>query len=682
MSAHEKDGRKWLEATDVLPPSRLVGGKYRLGRLLGEGGMGAVYEAEHTGLGTIVAVKLLNESFATDHNALSRFRREARAAAAVRHENVVSVFDTGADDRGIPFIVMEMLEGESLSTYLRREGALRPEVATAVTLQILAGLDAAHAKTVVHRDLKPGNIVLARQPDGTQLVKILDFGISKYCSDPNVPDVTATGAVIGTPRFMAPEQARGDRDIDHRVDLYAVGVLLYRMTTGKLPFGGSTQREIIDHILEGNPQAPREAAPHIPRALEAVILKALAVNPAHRQQSALEMSDELRDAVPAVTADEPIPISVAPTTNLSAMTPRTRNTLPSLVAAIDPADPSAYGRPEPATTASGPWNQGGGGRFSTTAWVLAGILVLLIAASLWLALVPRTSTTAKGPGPSDPFSAGEAYGGPPLRVGITRFVPEKALGEEHAPLIEYLAETLRRPVKLIVLDGYVDLAERLQSGQLELAALAASAYVKAAAHKPPGVRLLATHVTDSGKTYHGFIVARANSGFRSLDDLKGRVFCYVNTTSTSGYLYPRAEFRRHGIDPDTAFKAIRFTSDHLAALRTLHDGACDGAAVFASMLYSAGKHGMPPEQFKPLLTTTRIPNDAYCVSSSLPADLAQVLRDALLALKPLSPLAVKVLGTSGRIRGFAPAADSDYDPVRKMERYLDQAPVKGRARTP
>ena len=148
------------ERTDILPAHRLIDGKYKLGRLLGEGGMGAVFEAEHTGLGTRVAVKLLNDAFITEPNALTRFRREARAAASIQHENVVAVTDTGTDKDGTPFIVMELLEGETLSSLWRREKVLPISIAVQITTQLLAGLTAAHEKAVIHQDLKPGNILL------------------------------------------------------------------------------------------------------------------------------------------------------------------------------------------------------------------------------------------------------------------------------------------------------------------------------------------------------------------------------------------------------------------------------------------------------------------------------------------------------------------------------------------
>lgn len=655
-----------LEATDILPPSRLIGGKYRLGKLLGEGGMGAVYAAEHTGLGTTVAVKLLNESFACDSNALSRFRREARATAAIRHDNIVEVYDTGTDEQGIPFIVMEMLNGESLSGFLRRERKLSPEVATTIALQILSGLAAAHAKTIIHRDLKPGNILLAQQDSGEQVVKILDFGISKFCQDPSLPDVTATGAVIGTPRFMAPEQARGDKDIDARVDIYSVGVLMYRMLSARLPVSGNNQREIIEKILAGNAPHLKSIADNVPQALADVVMKALSVDRDARQSSAETFISELREAMPDLTHHHTIPIAI-PTSNTSSITNPTHS--PSAPSLMGVAYSDMETRPDSAKAIRNEKRQLLYKRLRY-GLSLTAILVAVIVGGYFFGPKKDNTSTLKPQTRENLFLAGNDYPGNPIRLGVTRYLPKDRLGEEYANILKYLADRLKRKIKLEVLDGYVNLSEKLEKGELELGALAAYAYIRATPNKNE-LELLATHVTASGKSYDGFIVARANSKIERLEDLKSKVFCYVSHTSTSGYLYPRAELRRHGIDPDKSFKSVHFAGDHLRALRMVFDGACDGAAIFTGMLYEAKSHGMSPERFKILLQTPRIPYDAYCSHKRVDAKLRQQLKAALLALKARSALASKVLGKESHIQGFAEASDSDYDPVRKIEKFLD-----------
>jgi len=676
MSNPPEDDARRMEPTEVLPSGHLVDGKYRLGRLIGEGGMGAVYEAEHTGLGAAVAIKLLNEGFTTDQKAVSRFRREGRAAAAIRHENIVAVYDTGTSEQGVPFLVMELLDGESLSSFLRRERAVSPKVAAAIAVQILAGLGAAHSKKVVHRDLKPGNVLLAKCRDGSRAVKILDFGISKFYSDMESTDVTATGAVVGTPRFMAPEQARGQVDLDARVDLYAVGVLLYRMVTGRMPVAGRTQQEIIATILAGNPPTPREITSEVPPELDRVIMRALAVDRDERYQTAAEFAEDLRSAMPEVATGEPIYVSaVADSIQGSDRSPRSsgNSSVPSLVA-VDRRESTRYDSPMALHQARRRQ------RRALTLYVSL-LVVVIVGVSL---VVWRV---ARGPMSGIPQAysaiAGARFSGKPIRFGITRYLPRDRLLEEHDPIIRYLARRLHRRVELHIMDDYVDLAAKLEDQELDIAGLAAYAYVRAT-ELGRHVKLVATHVTLGGSSYEGFILSRAGSGIRTLSGLRGKVFCYVNPGSSSGYLYPRALFRRSGMDPDTSFKATRFAADHLAALRALYSGACDGAAVFAGMLfYEAQEHGLPPEQFTILARTDRIPHDAYCVGEHLPAKTAKRLTEALLELAPKSETATRVLGPESRIQGFVAASDKDYDSVRKIAHYLDEnrRDKRGRAAT-
>jgi eukaryotic-like serine/threonine-protein kinase len=660
-------GNPALEQTDVLPPTPMVGGKYKLGRLLGEGGMGAVYEAEHTGLGVRVAVKLLNEMFTTDPAALARFRREARAAAAIRHPNIVEVTDTGTDDEGVPFIVMELLEGESLSSLLRRERVLPAPTAVAVASQILAGLAAAHDKNVIHRDLKPGNITLARHPDGSTQVKILDFGISKFNAGNTSADVTATGAVIGTPRFMAPEQAKGLPDLDARVDIYAVGVLLYRMVTGRLPFAAKTQEEIIQLILEGRPTPPRQLRSDIPPELEKVILKAMAQEREDRYPDARVFFAELMQAIPDITIGGtmqitsintltgPTPLSLTGPLSL----PLTGRSLVGVDSIVDkstrPATPHALREDR---------------RPILRHLLLAGIVVVAIGGTLGWYLWGRHRSTSPPPKPGTAVAAG-----PTIRFGITRYLPGEMLKSEHRNLVRFLSERLRQPVEIQVLEDYVDLSAQLAAGKLEIAALSSYAYVRAK-RQWPGLQLIATHVTAAGTTYEGHIVAKVDSGIETLQDLRGKVFCYIGPNSSSGYLYPRAVFRKHGMDPDKSFKATRFSGDHLAALHAVESGACDAAAVFAGIFFEAEKHNISAQKYTILATTPRIPYDAYCVPPSLPPARMAALRDALLALAPGSDLARRYLGEKSRVTGFAPADDKAYDSVRRIEKYLDTSALE------
>jgi phosphate/phosphite/phosphonate ABC transporter binding protein len=231
-------------------------------------------------------------------------------------------------------------------------------------------------------------------------------------------------------------------------------------------------------------------------------------------------------------------------------------------------------------------------------------------------------------------------------------------------------------MQLVVVEDYVDLSSLLESEGVDFASLSPYAYVRAK-RRTPGLQLLAEPVNQGGASYEGYIVARANSNIVGLEDLKGKAFCYVGPNSTSGYLYPRALFRRRGLDPDAFFKATRFAGDHLAALRAVYSGACDGAAIYANVLFNLRGSGMAPDGFRILATTDRIPADAYCARDNLPADITLKFQRALLALAPGSKAGRNVLGAEALFLGFQKALDSDYEPVRKIERYLD--PMEGRS---
>jgi eukaryotic-like serine/threonine-protein kinase len=267
--------------------------KYHLTTLLGEGGMGAVYRGEHIVIGKKVAVKFLHADLAQNAEVVKRFYREAQAAAAIGHDSIIDVLDVGVSSENEPYLVMEYLEGESLGDMLGRTGPLELSAALGILEPTLRALHAAHAKGIVHRDLKPDNIFIVRQPSGPPKIKLIDFGISKFTEGGSAEKLTQTGSVMGTPAYMAPEQARGATSLDHRADLYSVGVILYEMLTGKLPFSGANFTELIVNILTAEPLPPSAAHPGFPREAEPIVLKALARNPADRFANAEAMIAEM-----------------------------------------------------------------------------------------------------------------------------------------------------------------------------------------------------------------------------------------------------------------------------------------------------------------------------------------------------------------------------------------------------
>jgi serine/threonine-protein kinase len=279
----------------LKPPEQLVAGKYRLVRLLGRGGMGTVWEGVHETLGTKVAVKFIDSEFASSEEVRQRFVNEAKAAARLRSKHVVQVYDQGVSGDGRPYIVMEWLGGEPLDVRLDRVSRLGATETAHVVIHVCRALAKAHAGGVVHRDLKPENVFLVHDDeDQKDIAKVVDFGIAKFV-DAAVPgsSSTQTGAVLGTPQFMSPEQARGLRSVDHRTDLWSVGVIAYRCLTGDLPFKGEAMGDLLVNICTSDPPAPSAVFAGVPRGFDGWVKKALAREPAARFQSAQELGDSL-----------------------------------------------------------------------------------------------------------------------------------------------------------------------------------------------------------------------------------------------------------------------------------------------------------------------------------------------------------------------------------------------------
>ena len=267
--------------------------------------MGAVYLAEHPAIGRRVAVKVLHKNYIRDENLLTRFLNEARAANAIRHPNIIEILDSGRREDGTPYLVMELLEGESLGARIRRVGALPLADAVAFTLQTASALGAAHKKGIVHRDLKPDNLFIVMvntdesgritdQPIGERM-KVLDFGIAKLqMPQPGESVKTRTGTLMGTPIYMSPEQCRGTKTVDHRSDVYSLGVIFYEMLVGQPPFVSEGFGELVNMHLNVPPPSPRASRPEVSPQLDAVVLKMLAKNPEDRYADMASLTSAIR----------------------------------------------------------------------------------------------------------------------------------------------------------------------------------------------------------------------------------------------------------------------------------------------------------------------------------------------------------------------------------------------------
>ncbi len=288
-----------------------VAGKYRIKRLLGHGGMGAVYKAENTAIGRTVAIKVLHPHLADDGTVLARFQREARAAASVGHRHVVEVLDLGVEQSGAPFLVMEYVRGKSLAKVLRTEGPMEPRRAAAIAGQILDGLAAVHDAGIIHRDLKPENVFLTVAYGRSDFVKLFDFGVATFlesASESGQRDLTPTGRAMGTPYYASPEQLRGEPGRDQRVDLYSVGVMLYELVCGQRPYQADGFVNLCQAILYQALPPMSVFRKGVPASFEAVVRKALEKKPDDRYRSAAEMIEALvpHGAEPLLE-DEPEP---------------------------------------------------------------------------------------------------------------------------------------------------------------------------------------------------------------------------------------------------------------------------------------------------------------------------------------------------------------------------------------
>ncbi|HRI66882.1 MAG TPA: serine/threonine-protein kinase [Polyangium sp.] len=451
-----------------LDPDDIIGEKYRIVRVIGQGGMGAVYEGKHTGTGRRVAVKVIHPQGPNGGDLLvQRFQREARTAGAIESQYIAQIFDTGVDERsGSPFLVMEYLTGEDANQTYRRLGPLSVDLALRIAAHSCIGLARAHEANVVHRDIEPANIFLANREDGEIVCKLLDFGVAKFTVDQDAAadqltengGLTQTGALLGSPLYMSPEQARGRREIDLRADIWSLGVTLYKLLSGRTPRekhgapGGVG--EVIMAICMTPPSTICDIAPWVPPEVDAILMRALQLEPNDRYQSANEFLDDIRPLLPngfAITKSllvranhaEAVRVSLAPPAPPS-LQPSPFGPISNNVSESSPGNKSVSSTLASQTeSAANKPNITAGGVAATTANAAPGsktpkwiALALGVGGLVGLGAYQMTRAPASGPAPAPAPVATTAVQEKPVAPAKPNAAPTSVLEVPAAPLPE------------------------------------------------------------------------------------------------------------------------------------------------------------------------------------------------------------------------------------------------------
>jgi serine/threonine-protein kinase len=419
--------------TDLQPGQQV--GEYVVDKKIGEGGFGTVFKAEHPLIGKLVAIKVLNRQFSADPEMVSRFVSEARAVNQIRHRHIIDIFAFGQLEDGRHYYVMEFLEGMPLDEYLDNQPDEHMGLGTAIPVlrMVARALDAAHAKGIAHRDMKPENIFLATDDDGSLFPKLLDFGIAKLLTGNNPAEhKTRTGAPIGTPHYMSPEQCRG-RDVDHRTDIYAFGIVAYNMLTGEVPFDGEDYMEILLKQIGEEPHPPSHFNPELPASVDQGIAWMLKKDPGERPPNLVTAVRALEDA--AASAGIPVPAGPAPSGVYAASTSTlTRQHTPSVVTPMPTTDPGLADIGSAATMHSSEMEPvpvpGGGGKGKLIALALVGAIAVGAAAFFIVSSTKKkdsAETAKKTEEPPDKETPAPPPTPPPTKPVVTKDPPKPAL---------------------------------------------------------------------------------------------------------------------------------------------------------------------------------------------------------------------------------------------------------------
>jgi phosphate/phosphite/phosphonate ABC transporter binding protein len=634
-------------------------GKFELLTCIGRGGMAEVFLARQKGEGRferLVVIKRILPQFADDERFIDLFLEEARIAALLDHPNVVPIYDLGRVEDSY-FIAMPFIHGLTVQSMMRETMSLGLPIPFGISCEIvrqaLAGLHYAHERVgltgepmmLVHRDVSPTNLMINEQ--GRAL--LLDFGIASVADSASEEE---TGSLRGKLSYMSPEQVEA-ATLDRRSDIFSLGIVLYELLVGKRLFQCKSDAQVIDAITKDPLPDPAKERPDLPPRAGAVLLKALERRRERRFATAAEMSGALERAIePAGQQELRRFLHEHFSELLSSQQIRVQRAGAGLLTderptRVDRPPSTRHERPRPESSESRPRR-----------WpvLVLGALFLLTCVGVggwWLLWGP-----------------GSRPGGEPLRFGVVPFLPEDLLRREWQPLLEYLEKRTDRRIELVVTLSYRQMMEKLLAGQVDVADLSAYPYLLAR-RKDPGIQALVVGINNDQTTYQGFIVVRRGSSAHDLVDLRRKRVCYVDRTSTSGYLMPRAMVRKAGFDPRTFFASFQFSGDHYRALRDLLAERCDVACVGSTPFKTSPRRGIPTDDLRVIATSPPLPHGVYVASSRIPEDLARGLREALLELDIEREFGRDRVGTHLQITAFAPVDKKAFEDMdREVARTL------------
>jgi phosphate/phosphite/phosphonate ABC transporter binding protein len=660
-------------------------GKYEIQAEIGRGGMGAVYMGYDPMLDRSVAVKILAPHLVWEKEFVERFLREARAAARLKHPNVVIIHDVGQDgDRY--YFVMEYLEGQTLTDLIQQRGPMAVDEVLRILRPLADALDYAHQRGLVHRDVKPGNVIVG--PAGG--VTLTDFGIVRAAQETRL---TATGTVVGTPEYMSPEQAKG-LAVGACCDQYSLAVVAYEMLTGRVPFEAESTLALLHKIAYDPPPPLRQARPDLPVEVEEVLVKALAKEPGDRYGTASAFVDALGQAWEGTAIEGAVlqaQVTAAPDVSTKVLEPAAVPA-PATSPPVEPVMLAAAPAPLPAAAAKPAPTQR---RVPGWAWALVvlvvfgGIVALLIAnwgsveqllgggtkpASVagaftdTPALTETKAAAAVGEPTETPLPAPSSWGSEENPI-VWSFVPSGEM-ERVAGGAQAVAHLLHEETGLFfetnVATEYAGVIEAMCSDPPEahMGSLATFAYVLAADRGCAEAELVS--VRFESPTYNGQIIVRADSGLNSIADLADRTFCRPDPLSASGWIIPSLTLRAAGVNPEADLAEIVDAGSHDAVVAAVYNGDCDAGATYVDA--RTGIEEDYPDVMDVVTViefTVDIPNDGVQFVPSVPQGLRTKIVEGLLVIADTEP-GQEALDTAYQWAGLERHDDTFYDPFRQV----------------